>query len=254
MLSRRIIPCLDVREGRVVKGINFVDIVDAGDPVEAAVRYEQEGADEICFLDINASHENRGTMIDVVRRTAEKVFIPITIGGGITGTDKIRELLRNGADKVSINSPALNDPDFINRSSEMFGSQCIVVAVDVKRRAGGSGWDVYKNGGRVCTGRDAIQWIAEAEKRGAGEILLTSMDRDGTKDGYDLEILQKVTSMLDIPVIASGGAGNKRHFLEAAREGGADAMLAASLFHYRELEIKDLKAYLRDNGIPVRLS
>lgn len=253
MLSKRIIPCLDVKEGRVVKGINFVDIVDAGDPVEAAMRYEQEGADEICFLDINASHEGRDTMIDVVRRTAEKVFIPITVGGGINGLDKIRDLLRSGADKVSLNSPALNHPEFITEAADRFGRQCIVVAVDVKRRADG-GWDVYKNGGRICTGRDAIEWIAEAEKRGAGEILLTSMDADGTQDGYDLDILKRVTDILDIPVIASGGAGKKSHFLDAATTGGADALLAASLFHYRKLEIMDLKRYLKENGVPVRLS
>lgn len=252
MLSTRIIPCLDVRDGRVVKGINFVDIVDAGDPVEAAMRYEAEGADEICFLDINASYENRGTMIDVVKRTAEKVFIPITVGGGIRDLDKIKELLRSGADKVSLNSPALNNPDFINEAADRFGSQCIVVAVDVKRRKDG-GWDVYKNGGRVCTGRDAIEWIQEVTERGAGEILLTSMDCDGTKNGYDIEILKKVTDMIDIPVIASGGAGEKAHFLDAVIKGGADAVLAASLFHYRELEIMDLKKYLKDNGVETRI-
>lgn len=252
MLSKRIIPCLDVKEGRVVKGINFVNIVDAGDPMEAAVRYEAEGADEICFLDINASHEGRDTMVDVVRRTAEKVFIPITVGGGITGLDKIKDLLRCGADKVSLNSPALNDPSFVTKASDRFGRQCIVVAVDVKRRPEG-GWDVYKNGGRVCTGRDAIEWLVEVEKLGAGEILLTSMDADGTQDGYDIEILKQATNLLNIPVIASGGAGKKEHFLEAVTQGGADALLAASLFHYRQLEIRELKRYLRENGIPVRL-
>ncbi len=253
MLKKRIIPCLDVRGGRVVKGVNFVNIRDAGDPVEIARRYDRERADELVFLDITASHEGRDTVIDMVRRVAEQVFIPFTVGGGIADMDKIKALLRSGADKVSINSPALNSPSFIDEAAARFGSQCIVVAIDCKRREDGSGYDVYKNGGRINTGRDALEWALEAERRGAGEILLTSMNGDGTKAGYDMDITRVICHAVRIPVIASGGAGKKEHFAQVLTDGGASAALAASLFHYRELAISYLKAYLADEGIPLRL-
>ncbi len=251
MLSKRIIPCLDIRDGRVVKGVHFVDIRDAGDPVEAAVRYNQAGADELVLLDINASHENRGTMLDVVSRVAEQVFIPFTVGGGISSMEQIRALLRLGADKVSINSPAVRNPDFITESALRFGSQCIVLAMDVKRRTGG-GWDVYVRGGRENTGLDALEWAAEGVRRGAGEILLTSMDCDGVGDGFDLELTRTIADLVPVPVIASGGAGKPEHFRNVLTQGGADAALAATLFHFDILKIRDLKDYLAQEGVPVR--
>ena len=251
MLTKRIIPCLDIRDGRVVKGVNFVGIRDAGDPVEAAVRYNEEGADELVLLDINASHEGRKTVYDVVSRVAEQVFIPFTVGGGISDLEQIRQLLLLGADKVSINSPAVRNPDFITEAALRFGSQCIVLAMDVRAREGG--WDVYVNGGRVNTGLDALKWADEGVRRGAGEILLTSMDGDGTKNGYDIKLTRLVSDAVDIPVIASGGAGTKEHFYEALTKGGADAALAASLFHYKQLEINDLKMYLKDKGLSIRI-
>ncbi len=252
MFTKRIIPCLDVKNGRVVKGINFVNLKDAGDPVEVAAAYDQAGADELVFLDITASSDARATAVDMVRKVAEKVFIPFTVGGGIRTVEDFKALLREGADKISINSSAINDPTLISRAAEKFGSQCVVVAIDAKRRADG-GWNVYKNGGRIDVGLDAVEWAAEAEKRGAGEILLTSMDCDGAKNGYDLALTRAVADAVKIPVIASGGAGTKEHFYEALTEGGADAALAASLFHYKELEIQDLKEYLSGRGVPVRL-
>ncbi len=252
MLLKRIIPCLDIRDGRVVKGVNFVNIRDAGDPVEAAVWYNGQGADELVLLDINASHEGRGTMLDVTSRVAEQVFIPFTVGGGISDLTQIRDLLRLGADKVSVNSPAVKNPDFIEEAALRFGSQCIVLAMDVKRRPGG-GWDVYINGGRVNTGRDALEWAVEGVKRGAGEILLTSMDTDGVGEGFDISVTKAVADAVGVPVIASGGAGNMRHFRDVLQEGGADAALAATLFHFRFLTIKALKEYLRGEGVPVRL-
>jgi cyclase len=252
MLLKRIIPCLDIRDGRVVKGVNFVNIRDAGDPVEAAVWYNGQGADELVLLDINASHEGRGTMLNVTSRVAEQVFIPFTVGGGISDLTQIRDLLRLGADKVSINSPAVKNPDFIEEAALRFGSQCIVLAMDVKKRPGG-GWDVYINGGRVNTGRDALEWAAEGVKRGAGEILLTSMDTDGVGEGYDLTVTKAVAGAVGVPVIASGGAGNMRHFRDVLTDGCADAALAATLFHFRILEIKALKEYLLGEGVPVRL-
>lgn len=251
MLTKRIIPCLDIRDGRVVKGINFVDIRDAGDPVEAAVRYNEAGADELVLLDINASHEKRGTMLDVVSRVAEQVFIPFTVGGGISELEQIRDILRLGADKVSINSPAVRNPDFITEAALRFGSQCVVLAMDVKAREGG-GWDVYVNGGRVNTGRDALEWAAEGVRRGAGEILLTSMDTDGVGDGFALDVTRAIADAVPVPVIASGGAGRLEHFRDALTVGGADAALAATLFHFGVMKISDLKAYLAENGIPVR--
>lgn len=253
MYTKRIIPCLDIDNGRVVKGVNFVDLRDAGDPVAVAEAYDAAGADELVFLDITATSDHRKTVVDLVRRVAEKVFIPFTVGGGIRSVDDFREILREGADKISINSSAINDPTLISRAAEKFGSQCVVVAVDAKRRADGSGWNVYKNGGRIDTGLDAIEWIGKAWKLGAGEILLTSMDCDGTKAGYDIELTKRVSEMVNIPVIASGGAGTMEHFYDALTEGGAEAALAASLFHYKEMEIRDLKAYLRGRGVPVRL-
>lgn len=252
MFTKRIIPCLDVKNGRVVKGINFVNLKDAGDPVEVAAAYDQAGVDELVFLDITASSDARATAVDMVRKVAEKVFIPFTVGGGIRTVEDFKALLREGADKISINSSAINDPTLISRAAEKFGSQCVVVAIDAKRRADG-GWNVYKNGGRIDVGLDAVEWAAEAEKRGAGEILLTSMDCDGAKNGYDLALTRAVADAVKIPVIASGGAGTKEHFYEALTEGGADAALAASLFHYKELEIQDLKEYLSGRGVPVRL-
>lgn len=251
MFTKRIIPCLDVKNGRVVKGINFVNLKDAGDPVEVAAAYDQAGADELVFLDITASSDARATAVDMVRKVAEKVFIPFTVGGGIRTVEDFKALLREGADKISINSSAINDPTLISRAAEKFGSQCVVVAIDAKRRADG-GWNVYKNGGRIDVGLDAVEWAAEAEKRGAGEILLTSMDCDGTKAGYDIELTRAIADAVSIPVIASGGAGTLEHFYDALTEGGADAALAASLFHYKELEIRQVKEYLAGRGISVR--
>ena len=251
MLTKRIIPCLDVRDGRVVKGVHFVDIRDAGDPIEAARRYNDMGADELVFLDITASHEGRKTMLDVFSRVAEEVFIPFTVGGGISDLDWIRQLLRCGADKVSMNSAAVRRPELIDEGAARFGSQCIIVAIDARRRPGG-GWDVYLNGGRINTGIDAVEWAAEAERRGAGEILLTSMDADGVKTGYDLSLTRAVAQAVRIPVIASGGAGAFSHFSDAI-DAGADAVLAASLFHFGEMRICDLKNYLREKGYPVRI-
>ena len=253
MLTKRIIPCLDVNDGRVVKGVNFVNLRDAGDPVEVAKIYDREGADELVFLDITASSDNRATVVDMVRRVAEQVFIPFTVGGGIRTVEDFRMLLREGADKISINSSALNNPQLIADAAEKFGSQCVVVAIDARRRTEGEGWTVYKNGGRVDMGIDAVEWAVRAEQMGAGEILLTSMDCDGTKAGYDLPLTRAIADAVRIPVIASGGAGTMEHFRDALTEGGADAALAASLFHYRELEIRRLKEYLRDEGIAVRM-
>ena len=250
MFTKRIIPCLDVNAGRVVKGVNFVDLKDAGDPVEIAKAYDQAGADELVFLDITASSDARGTVVDMVRKVAECVF---TVGGGIRTVDDFRALLREGADKISINSSAINTPELIREAADKFGSQCVVVAIDAKRRADGSGWNIYKNGGRIDVGIDAMEWAKKVESLGAGEILLTSMDCDGTKAGYDLELTRAIADSVSIPVIASGGAGKLEHFREALTEGGADAALAASLFHYKELEIKEVKEYLRENGVSVRL-
>ncbi|MBQ9984414.1 MAG: imidazole glycerol phosphate synthase subunit HisF [Lachnospiraceae bacterium] len=253
MHTKRIIPCLDVTGGRVVKGINFVNLRDAGDPVEVAKAYDKAGADELVFLDITASSDARNIVIDMVRRVAETVFIPFTVGGGIRTVEDFKVILREGADKISINSSAINTPDLISDAADKFGSQCVVVAIDAKRRSDGSGWNVYKNGGRIDVGLDAIEWAMKAEKMGAGEILLTSMDCDGTKAGYDIELTKMISENVSIPVIASGGAGTKEHFYDALTEGKADAALAASLFHYKELEIVDLKQYLRDKDVPVRL-
>lgn len=252
MFTKRIIPCLDVNNGRVVKGINFVNLRDAGDPVEIAAAYDKAGADEVVFLDITASSDSRNTVVDMVRKVAEKVFIPFTVGGGIRTVDDFKALLREGADKISINSSAINTPRLISDAAYKFGSQCVVVAIDARRRADGSGWNVYKNGGRIDTGLDAIEWAVKANELGAGEILLTSMDCDGTKDGYDIELTRLIADNVSVPVIASGGAGTKEHFYEALTEGKADAALAASLFHYKELEIMDLKNYLADKGVSVR--
>ena len=251
MLTKRIIPCLDVLDGRVVKGINFLNLRDAGDPVEQATIYDQEGADELVFLDITASHENRNTTLDMVRHVADSVFIPFCVGGGIRTLDDIRATLLAGADKVSINSAAVKNPDLINEGAWAFGSQCIVVAVDPKWVDGR--WEVFINGGRLPTGRDAVDWAKEVEQRGAGEILLTSMDRDGTKDGYNIELTQAVADAVSIPVIASGGAGTMEHFRQAVTDGRADAVLAASVFHYNEMRISDLKAYLHECDVPVRI-
>lgn len=253
MFTKRIIPCLDVKNGRVVKGVNFVDLKDAGDPVEIAKAYDKAGADELVFLDITASSDDRSTVIDMVRKVAECVFIPFTVGGGIRTVDDFKVLLREGADKISINSSAINRPELIREAAEKFGSQCVVVAIDAKRRADGSGWNIYKNGGRVDMGMDAVEWARTAEKMGAGEILLTSMDGDGTKEGYDLALTRAVAESVSIPVIASGGAGQLSHFYDALTEGKAEAVLAASLFHYKELEIRQVKEYLRERGISVRL-
>ena len=252
MFTKRIIPCLDVNNGRVVKGVNFVNLVDAGDPVEIAAAYDKAGADELVFLDITASSDDRGTVVDMVRRVAEKVFIPFTVGGGIRTVEDFKVLLREGADKISINSSAINTPELISNAADRFGSQCVVVAIDARRREDGSGWNVYKNGGRIDTGLDAIEWAMKADKMGAGEILLTSMDCDGTKAGYDIELTRLISKNVSIPVIASGGAGTKEHFYEALVDAHADAALAASLFHYKELEIMDLKNYLADRGVSVR--
>ena len=252
MLAKRIIPCLDVHAGRVVKGINFVNLVDAGDPVEAAAIYDKAGADELTFLDITASSDARAIIVDIVSRVAEQVFIPFTVGGGIRTVEDFREILRAGADKISINSAAFNTPELITDAAIKFGSSTVVVAIDAKRRADKSGWDVFLRGGRDNTGRDAVEWAIEAEKRGAGEILLTSMDCDGTKAGYDIDLTRAVSRNVKIPVIASGGAGNMDHFYEAVVDGMADAVLAASLFHFGEMKINDLKKYLDAKGVCVR--
>ena len=252
MFTKRIIPCLDVNDGRVVKGINFVNLRDAGDPVEVAAAYDKAGADEVVFLDITASSDHRATVVDMVRKVAEKVFIPFTVGGGIRTVEDFKVLLREGADKISINSSAINTPELIGNAADKFGSQCVVVAIDARRREDGSGWNVYKNGGRIDTGLDAVEWAMKANRLGAGEILLTSMDCDGTKAGYDIELTRQIADNVSIPVIASGGAGTKEHFYEVLTEGHADVALAASLFHYKELEIMDLKNYLADRGVSVR--
>ncbi len=254
MFTKRIIPCLDVKGGRVVKGVNFVDIKDAGDPVEIAAAYDAAGADELVFLDITASSDARATVVDMVRRVAQRVFIPFTVGGGIRTVEDFKALLREGADKISVNSAAIENPNLIAQAADKFGSQCVVVAIDAKRRKDGSGWNIYKHGGRIDMGMDAVAWAQQAERLGAGEILLTSMDCDGTKAGYDLELTRAVAKQVSIPVIASGGAGTKEHFYEALSEGMADAALAASLFHYKELEILEVKQYLAKRGISVRLS
>lgn len=253
MFTKRIIPCLDVHNGRVVKGVNFVDLVDAGDPVAIAKAYDEAGADEIVFLDITASSDARETVVDMVRKVAANVFIPFTVGGGIRTVEDFKALLREGADKISVNSSAINRPELISEAAEKFGSQCVVVAIDAKKREDGTGWNIYKNGGRIDVGIDAIEWAKKVESLGAGEILLTSMDGDGTKAGYDLELTKAIAEAVSIPVIASGGAGTLEHFYEALTEGKADAALAASLFHFKELEIKEVKQYLRDKGVSVRL-
>ncbi|HIZ08247.1 MAG TPA: imidazole glycerol phosphate synthase subunit HisF [Candidatus Eubacterium avistercoris] len=252
MFTKRIIPCLDVHNGRVVKGVNFVNLRDAGDPVEIAAAYDKAGADELVFLDITASSDARATVVDMVRKVAEKVFIPFTVGGGIRTVDDFRDLLREGADKISINTSAIMNPSLISEAADKFGSQCVVVAIDARRREDGKGWNIYKNGGRVDMGIDAVEWAMKADRLGAGEILLTSMDCDGTKAGYDLELTRTIAENVSIPVIASGGAGTKEHFFDALTEGKADAALAASLFHYKELEIMDLKNYLHHRGVSVR--
>ena len=253
MHTKRVIPCLDVKDGRVVKGINFVNLRDAGDPAEVAAAYSAEGADEVVFLDINASADNRATQLEWVREVASKVFIPFTVGGGIRTVEDFRAILREGADKIAINSAAIMNPQLISDGAEKFGSQCVVVAIDAKRRADGSGWNIYKNGGRVDMGMDAVEWAVRAEQLGAGEILLTSMDGDGTKAGYDLALTKVVADAVSIPVIASGGAGKLEHFYDALVDAGAEAVLAASLFHYKELEIRQGKQYLRGRGGSVRL-
>lgn len=253
MHTKRVIPCLDVKDGRVVKGINFLNLKDAGDPAEVAAAYDKAGADEVVFLDINASADNRDTQLEWVREVASKVFIPFTVGGGIRTVDDFKAILREGADKISINSAAIMNPQLIADAAEKFGSQCVVVAIDAKRREDGSGWNIYKNGGRVDMGIDAVEWAKKAESLGAGEILLTSMDGDGTKAGYDIELTKAVAEAVSIPVIASGGAGTLEHFYEAVADGKAEAVLAASLFHYKELEIREVKEYLRDKGVSVRV-
>ena len=254
MLTKRIIPCLDVKNGRVVKGVNFVNLKDAGDPVEIGAAYDREGADELVFLDITASSDARKTVVDMVRRVAETVFIPFTVGGGIRTVEDFKEILREGADKVSVNTAAILNPELIADAADKFGAQCVVLAIDAKRRADGSGWNVYRNGGRIDMGIDAVEWAMKACSLGAGEILLTSMDCDGTKAGYDLELTRTIAENVSVPVIASGGAGNLKHFLDALTIGKADAALAASLFHYKELEIREVKEFLRENDVPVRLS
>lgn len=251
MYAKRIIPCLDVKNGRVVKGMSFVNLVDAGDPVECAIQYDKEGADELVFLDITASSDSRNIVVDMVRRVADSIFIPFTVGGGIRSVDDFNEILRAGADKVSVNSAAIKRPELINEASKKFGSQCVVTAIDAKRK--GDSWEVYINGGRVPMGIDAVEWAVECENRGAGEILLTSMDEDGQKKGYDLALTRAVSERVNIPVIASGGAGALEHFYDAFTEGKADAVLAASLFHFGEIPIPELKGYLRDKGISVRI-
>ena len=253
MHTKIIIPCLDVKNGRVVKGVNFVNLQDAGDPVEIGEAYDKAGADELVFLDITASSDDRKTVVDMVRRVAEKVFIPFTVGGGIRTVEDFRVLLREGADKISINSSAINRPELISEAADKFGSQCVVVAIDAKRRADGSGWNIYKNGGRIDMGIDALAWAEKVTRMGAGEILLTSMDCDGTKAGYDIELTRRVADLVPVPVIASGGAGRLEHFYDALTDGGAEAVLAASLFHYKELEIREVKEYLNEKGVSVRL-
>ena len=252
MFTKRIIPCLDVNNGRVVKGVNFVNLRDAGDPVEIAAAYDQAGADELVFLDITASSDARGTVVEMVRKVAEKVFLPFTVGGGIRTVEDFRAILREGADKVSVNSAAISNPQLISDAADKFGRQCVVVAIDARRRADGSGWNIFKNGGRIDTGLDAVEWARKVDALGAGEILLTSMDCDGTKAGYDLELTRTIAEAVSVPVIASGGAGRLEHFYDALTEGGADAALAASLFHYKELEIMQVKDYLAQRGVPVR--
>lgn len=252
MFTKRIIPCLDVNNARVVKGVNFVDLKDAGDPVAVGAAYDKAGADELVFLDITASSDARAIKLEMVRKVAEKVFIPFTVGGGIRTVEDFKMILREGADKVAVNSAAIMNPELISEAALKFGRQCVVVAIDAKRRADGSGWNIYKNGGRVDMGIDAVEWAMKADKLGAGEILLTSMDCDGTKNGYDIELTKMVSENVSVPVIASGGAGNKEHFYEALTEGKADAALAASLFHFKELEIMDVKNYLADKGVSVR--
>lgn len=253
MHTKRIIPCLDVKNGRVVKGVNFVNLIDAGDPVACAQAYDKAGADELVFLDITASSDARNTVVDMVRRVAEKVFIPFTVGGGIRTVDDFKAILREGADKISVNSAAIMNPQLIADAADKFGSQCVVVAIDAKRRADGSGWNIYKNGGRVDMGIDAVEWAMKAAELGAGEILLTSMDCDGTKAGYDIELTRTIAENVSIPVIASGGAGKLEHFKDALTDGKAEAALAASLFHFKELEIKQVKEYLRGEGVSIRL-
>ena len=253
MHTKRIIPCLDVKNGRVVKGVNFINFKDAGDPAEVGAAYDKSGADELVFLDINASADSRATQLNWVRQVASKVFIPFTVGGGIRTVEDFRAILREGADKIAVNSAAIMNPRLISDAADKFGSQCVVVAIDAKRRADGLGWNIYKNGGRVDMGMDALEWAAEAERLGAGEILLTSMDGDGTKEGYDLELTKAVSDTVRIPVIASGGAGKLEHFYEALVDAGAEAVLAASLFHYKELEIREVKEYLHSRGVSVRL-
>ena len=253
MHTKRIIPCLDVHNGRVVKGVNFVNLIDAGDPVQIAAAYDKAGADELVFLDITASSDARSTVVEMVRRVAEQVFIPFTVGGGIRSVDDFRALLREGADKISINSAAIIDPELISRAADKFGSQCVVLAIDAKKRSDGTGWNIYKNGGRIDMGMDAVEWAIQAEKLGAGEILLTSMDCDGTKAGYDIELTRIIASSVKIPVIASGGAGTMEHFYDALVDGEADAALAASLFHFKEMEIIELKKYLQKRNVSVRI-
>lgn len=253
MFTKRIIPCLDVHNGRVVKGVNFVNLKDAGDPVEIAAAYDKAGADELVFLDITASSDARNTVVEMVREVAKKVFIPFTVGGGIRTVDDFKMLLREGADKISVNSAAIMNPDLIREAAEKFGRQCVVVAIDARRRPDGSGWNIYKNGGRVDMGIDAVNWAMQADRLGAGEILLTSMDCDGTKAGYDIELTRTIAEHVSVPVIASGGAGTKEHFYDALTAGKADAALAASLFHYKELEIREVKHYLQERDVSVRL-
>lgn len=253
MHTKRIIPCLDVCNARVVKGVNFVNLQDAGDPVEIAAAYDKAGADEVVFLDITATSDARTTVIDMVRKVAEKVFIPFTVGGGIRTVEDFKAILREGADKISINSSAINNPNLIREAADKFGSQCVVIAIDARKREDGSGWNIYKNGGRIDVGIDAVEWAMQVDKLGAGEILLTSMDCDGTKAGYDIELTRLIAENVSIPVIASGGAGTMEHFHEALTVGKADAALAASLFHYKELEVNQVKQYLRDQNVPVRL-
>ena len=253
MHTKRVIPCLDIKDGRVVKGVNFVNLRDAGDPVSVAAAYDREGADEVVFLDITASSDNRATQLAWVREVAGRLFIPFTVGGGIRTVEDFRAILREGADKIAVNSAAIMNPQLLSDAADKFGSQCVVVAIDAKRREDGSGWNIYKNGGRVDMGIDAVEWAVKAASLGAGEILLTSMDADGTKEGYDLELTKAVAESVGIPVIASGGAGKPEHFYEALADAKAEAVLAASLFHYRELEIRQVKEYLRERGISVRL-
>lgn len=253
MHTKRIIPCLDVKNGRVVKGINFVNLVDAGDPVQVGMAYDKAGADELVFLDITASSDQRNIVVDMVRRVAENIFIPFTVGGGIRTVDDFKAILREGADKISVNSAAIDKPYLISEAADKFGSQCVVLAIDAKRREDGSGWNIYKHGGRIDCGIDAVEWAMKAAGLGAGEILLTSMDCDGTKAGYDIELTRTISENVNVPVIASGGAGTKEHFYEALTEGKAEAALAASLFHYKELEISEVKEYLKSKNVPVRL-